>query len=633
MMRKGYVHALEGIIAALIITLYLTSMVSVPEAEDWTEARVSKQSEDLIAALDEAEILDKTVLRDDPKSFNAFMSAIDSSMAYTIKTSGLPDSHIDVGILVNDSYTVTASTTQTNNAPGAPATAYHREGTIRGVGFVISDTFDDGNVAYNVVDFDWDGDGTYESSSYSFSDQVTCPAESACAGEQYEVGPINTTLVLYQSSFAAQAKDAANTSLGDRPIYLDVSAANPRFERLDKFDALVTIGWSPSQLSTYRSSIESFLAEDNFLAAITDFSPQTIESTYLSSFGFDYIDAYQPNGTGPTTNVLYDTHSPKNESYNANNYYLETSIRLDDFSNTGSYRTGILRLQQQDITVRRSGGTVSFSTDSFAINYSAGDRVTLLQNTYQIASIDPFILYPVEQQRFSSFNTSRIRGDYYATRILRYLYNTTAYDMRANYTDSRQNRHPQWGNVQQSPCQPSSKPYRTGELTTVTGRTIPFLIVNFEIGYDPGTGCNQYFEYAYFNLNSAQGDQDFEDAREGPYQRDDKIRIGKDIYTVRPFANGNGTALRKDGPRIVGEIPVQTNVVSGGGQVALINRHISGHDDLSLLRSLILAGTTQRTWFTAPQNVGGESYGYTYTDTAQFGHPQAYILHTVWWLE
>ncbi|MDY6766158.1 MAG: hypothetical protein SVW77_02215 [Candidatus Nanohaloarchaea archaeon] len=648
--RKGYVHALEGVIAALIVVVYLNSIVTVPGTTQWETTRISKQSEDLLSALDRSGFLDRVVLRGDSDSFNALVNTLESSLSYSVRVSGLPKRFIDVGVIADNTSTIRSSTAAlASRPPGVPRSvdgSGYREGTLTAAGFdtlevVLSDTVENGIRDYSSVNLDLDGDGDYGGTGegpYNASDRFLCDAADAgCSiSETYEIGPSNDTLVLYNASTAADLQEmVSRMDIGMRTVDIRFETFNPFDESLSRFDALWIEDWTAGEMAARDDLFSDFLRDGRMMLIHSDIAKSAIDSNYLSTLGFDYVNEYRVSGSGTTRNILYSLHGPKNKSYRSTQYYLEGGMRLDEFTDVGGHDEGTLQLRNTEITVKRWSDSVSFSTESFAVNHSTGSSVTLEGNTYEVESLAPLELAPSGQQRFESFETERSESDYHATPMEGRTYNITEYDTSAQFSQAFQNLTDLPQDYSSGPvntvCDWQDEPYRSGDVT-VRGTTYTFVMVNFEAE----APCDSYFEFVYFDLND-DGDVNDDDladfSQEGPYQDGYEINISGDRYTVSPHLDGEGFDLRKIGPRFVGEIPVSRGVYGGGGSAALVRRASLGHDDASLLASVIARETQEKQSFTRPRSLGETSLGYTYTSSAGTGTTFGYTLETVWWFQ
>ncbi|MDY6773743.1 MAG: hypothetical protein SVS85_00960, partial [Candidatus Nanohaloarchaea archaeon] len=635
--RKGYIHALEGVIAALIVVVYLSSILSVPETTDWETARISKKSEDLLSALDRSGFLDRTVLRGDSESFAAFVNALDSSIFYSMKLSGLPKRYVDVGVLVKNSSTYIFSTQEGRGGgtelPDSEGGRY-RHGNLNAgppfgdVPFVISDTVYNDIRGYTSVNFDFNGNGEFgdrvngvDEGPYNFTDRFPCNSSlGGCSGSQaYEVGEFNTTLLLYNGTTAESLADLeSNTSIGRRSVELSYETVNPFYRSVENLDVLWVEDWSAAEMENSRSLFEEFLRRGHLLFIHSAVDSSEIDSNYLSTLGFDYLQGYGLEGSGGTRNVLYSVHGPRNSSYRSAQYYLDSTIRIDGLTDEGGYLSGTVTVRGNDIEFRVSGETVSFETESFSIDYREGETVILEGNSYRIEKVRPLVLNPSGEQGFDSFETEKIDADYHVTRMEGREYNITDHDTSAQFDQKFQNRSdlPQDysdGPVN-TPCDWEDYPYKFGDVV-VEGIEYNFSLVNFE----PQTPCDQYFEFAYFDFNQ---DGDFDDdnlvrfSEEGPYQSEYIANISGSRYEVSPHLDGDGIDLIRVGQRLVGEFPVSRDVFGRGGSAALVRRGHLGNDDMHLIASLMAVETQEELVFSRSGSLGTPSLSYSYTSSA-----------------
>ncbi len=643
-------------IAALIVVFYLTSIVSVPDPTDWTRTRISKTSEDIMSTMDRSGVLDDVVMRDDTASFNALVNALDSSLTYTISVTDLPRPRVTVAVLSNNSSSYEDTTSPGDHGGTGLPTTYspYRQGDLDTlaagepdrfgqVEYVLSDTQDDGTTAYTRINLDLDGDGSFNDPGegpHALHDRFECDAGvPGCDGHVYEVGPFNDTVVLHAASYTdTLAAERPNVSIGRRDTAFTYETVNPSLESLDRYEAAITPAWTASTLDAYSGPLDGFLSDGKFLLVHSDAIDRQADlqdGDYLGDRGLRYITRYSVEGSGSTTNILYTVNGAGNTSYRSTSYYLDAPLTTYDFTDTGSQYEASLQINGQSLTARvpYSEDSVSFSTEAYAHPYEVGDRVVLAGNAYIIDGIRPLRLEPLDQQRFDTFDTERVDADYHLTRMEERSYNISAYDAAASTSDSTSDPNdPRLDGVVDTPCDTDTYPFRFGTVT-VDSEPHRFLMINFEAE----APCTSYYEYVYFNFTS---DSDFSDSAsetpdgysgEGPYQVEDTVQIDRFNYTVVPDTDGQGLSLTRQGPRLVGEIPVSRGAVEGQGRISLVRRMDLGDDDHHLLGVLTARETESSYRFTAPRTLGDISFGYTYTSLAGEENRFGYTLDTIWW--
>lgn len=245
-------HAIEGVLASLLVLLYLGNIVSVPPQTDWERTALTKRSSDIMGLLSRTGDLDEYIVQDDPQSLDALLNVMGAGVGYTMFLQGLPEREIETLILMNDSEILRSGTTATSSVPSAPDSEFnYRRGTINGVDFVLSDSGNgNGILKYNFVSFDFNDDGDYSTTALDYVEgpyQTTmevdwCPG-GTCTGQRYQVGYINDTLTLYDvssrgwlweefGSFAVQDINVTN-DIQAQELFPQIELGAPAFSMVD----------------------------------------------------------------------------------------------------------------------------------------------------------------------------------------------------------------------------------------------------------------------------------------------------------------------------------------------------------------------------------------------------------------
>ncbi len=202
MNRKGYLHAIEGVIAGLLIVFYVGAMVEAPPPTDWTETSLTKRSGDLLGTLSRTGLLDTAVMKDSPQILTAVMESMSADMEYRMRLQGVPQPTLNVGMLSRLQHITRSGSASSSCPPGVNSVEFGcRSGTIEGVEFVLSDLNNNSVMKYNAVNFDFTGDSEYDDDSpdegpFRFGDLVDWCPDGTCQGT-FQVGYINDTLTLY----------------------------------------------------------------------------------------------------------------------------------------------------------------------------------------------------------------------------------------------------------------------------------------------------------------------------------------------------------------------------------------------------------------------------------------------------
>ncbi|MDY6789438.1 MAG: hypothetical protein SVV03_05765 [Candidatus Nanohaloarchaea archaeon] len=205
-MRKGYMHAIEGVISSLLVVIYIGALISSPSPTDWSRTSISKRSGDLMESLSRTGWLDRAVARDSPETLKGISQSIDSGMSYSMQVEGVPPSEASVSLLANRSNiqrTPSFRDTRLGQDDGLPESeSVYRSGTILGTDFALSDIREDGKTLYTTVNFDLNGNGNYSDTvggviegPYRFGNILKGCLEEECG--PFSVGYINDTLTTY----------------------------------------------------------------------------------------------------------------------------------------------------------------------------------------------------------------------------------------------------------------------------------------------------------------------------------------------------------------------------------------------------------------------------------------------------
>ncbi len=242
MKRKGYMYAIEGVIASLLVLIYIGSIISAPSPTDWSNTAISKRSSDFLESLSRAGWLDKSVARYSPEIISGISNSMETGMSYSMYVSGVPASSVSVSLLMNDSDIYRAGSqvnSSLNASDGLPEPySVYRSGEILGTSFVLSDAQPDGKTVYNAVSFDLNEDGNYSSvvegareGTYVFGDTLDACLNERCG--KFYIGYMNDTLTLYSMESYENIVDSDSITAGSFKTDLSYSAQELRPE-IDK---------------------------------------------------------------------------------------------------------------------------------------------------------------------------------------------------------------------------------------------------------------------------------------------------------------------------------------------------------------------------------------------------------------
>lgn len=234
-MRKGYLYALEGVIASLLVLLYLGNIVTVPQTTEWQSTDINTRSGDVIRTLHQTGVLEDVLVDDDPDRLDAALQAMGTGLDYNMWVSGLPRPTIEARVLATDAMTEQSPTTGTGST---------RTGTSDMVGaFELRNTSYEALFKYDAAWFDYDNSGSYENDEgpCSFGDLLAdCTDKpSGLQDQAIQVGYINDTLTLYNITRYDKYTDRSDLSLDHISPELVFTATELR-EDIEVSDAALT---------------------------------------------------------------------------------------------------------------------------------------------------------------------------------------------------------------------------------------------------------------------------------------------------------------------------------------------------------------------------------------------------------
>lgn len=199
-------HAIEGVLASLLVLIYLGNIVSAPGQTDWDRTSLTKRASDLLSMLSRTGHLDQYIVQDDPRSLDALLNVMGAGLGYTFYIQGLPERQVDTRVVMNDSEVLRAPTRHASSVPSAPESEFeYRRGSINGIEFVLSDSGNNNSIQkYNYIHFDFNDDGDFDTITQQFEEGpfVTgetvdwCPG-GTCTDHDYQIGYMNETLTMY----------------------------------------------------------------------------------------------------------------------------------------------------------------------------------------------------------------------------------------------------------------------------------------------------------------------------------------------------------------------------------------------------------------------------------------------------
>lgn len=274
--RKGFLYAVEGIIAALIIFGYVGQFLTLPlHRTDWNQAQLQQQSRELLSALDVANLTPIIVENRQQDLSGLLRFFLGETRGFSVTTLGLPKPTIRVGVWVNGSDVITmnldtadcegkqtddVSLCLTNAATDARFTTK----------FLVVDN--DTNLLrdYDSVWIDTDGNGVLDEPNPLVVNQIfTAGADTFSVGA---IPPNGSFITFYNASLARQfAERFPPFTLNGRRVVFAFTPVSVGSD-LSPFDAVVFKDYK--NLSTHFQVLSNFLDLGKGLLEIVDFTSQ-----------------------------------------------------------------------------------------------------------------------------------------------------------------------------------------------------------------------------------------------------------------------------------------------------------------------------------------------------------------------
>lgn len=244
-MRKGYMYALEGVIAGLLVVFYVGSMVQTPEPTSWDKTVLTRRAGDLMNIYSRTGMLEDAILENDPSRLSTLTSVVGGGVDYRLEVDKIPKSEVEVGIVRSgERYRITDAPVdiEPSNYDGITSEEdYAKRGTFGEKEFILVDSVEDGNRRLNTVYFDFDGDGDYGESGVAPHDLQEgpyivghifegCFQESCSEPSTFQIGYVGDALGVYRMDDVeglVRNRKATSNGFGIRMSYTGVGMSEP----------------------------------------------------------------------------------------------------------------------------------------------------------------------------------------------------------------------------------------------------------------------------------------------------------------------------------------------------------------------------------------------------------------------
>lgn len=602
--RKGFMHSLEGTIAAMLLLFYALEVLGNMNAQQtsWTPATSKQEMQEFLIAFKSSDYRGMLFSGKLGEFSGIARYFLGEGRGYAVTLSGLPKDFFEVGVIINR----TANTMSTVNKTACivPTEFSCYNGTFQGTPYYLADYVSgapDGREYYDVIYFDFDGNSIINSSEGPFTEGNILKI----SGTYWDIGRINNAtgnVSFWEAERLVEViKNVKDTRINGRETKFSVRGAT--FDAgLSEFDAIAIAG--NINVSRYEGLMREFMQAGGGVVWLRNISSSgDIGSVEKNIFGLAWVDN---STTMADNNGVLPRTTPGTQAYLARKYFIYSGLVADTGStNTGGYITdGIpnnetahignitLRRQKYAVLVTMSlgspvydrarvdagdpknnftyeaelsvGGSIIIDGNNYTLKEisSGGTRAVFsVKEDYSFADFLPqnIKLYPVSGSEDNIFANGRLRQ-----------YNITPRALGSKIVSS----------ASESACTGGEATLPPGAHNCGTfsaGANYPFAITNVSKNY---TLLN-----IDWNMNGA-----FNDPAEPTYSTGTLIEFGPEKYRayVDPAGAGVTWALEKRRP-----VPYATINYPGVGAAVWMPDTMSSADEWSLFTSALMASANK----------------------------------------
>ncbi len=330
---KGFIHAVEGIMASLLLLVYLASIPPpVGQKADWGASIMKQTGSEYLASMNQAN-LSRLIIGNNAGALGELNRYFFAGSRISLASESMPKERINVGVLSNYSgnpviYFYAAPTSKAACDAAGWATEYGciiNSSNPLGKTAILADT-DSGNfnnrTDYDAVYFDINGNAAYDSGEGPFLQNSI----ATIGQDYYSLGYVDNTSkssALLNASWAIKLNsNIAPVNINGRNITMLFFSADPA-AGISRFDALVIAG--PLNISAYETALRNFLAQGKGIAEISNMSNATFNSAQSSIFGIQAVN-YTILGSNSNATLSRDIAFP--EPAGVKDFFAGTAMRF-----------------------------------------------------------------------------------------------------------------------------------------------------------------------------------------------------------------------------------------------------------------------------------------------------------------
>lgn len=564
---KGFIHAVEGIMASLLLLVYLASIPPpVGQKADWGASIMKQTGSEYLASIDRAN-LSRLIIGNNAGALGELNRYFFAGSRISLASGSMPKERINVGVLSNYSgnpviYFYAAPTSKAACDAAGWATEYGciiNSSNPLGKTAILADT-DSGNfnnrTDYDAVYFDINGNAAYDSGEGPFLQNSI----AKIGQDYYSLGYVDNSSkssALLNASWAIKLNsNIAPVNINGRNITMLFFSADPA-AGISRFDALVIAG--PLNISAYETALRNFLQQGRGIVEISNMSNATFNSAQSSIFGIQAVN-YTILGSNSNATLSRDIAFP--EPAGVRDFFAGTAMRIaapitdttgydvSRLPDPASVRLGIFNSGGASVSfalARNSAnyGAIYFDTNndrnftnplSDLTGYPAGSTFNISENRYAVKGIDAAGAYadirPFANHTFRNINSSMklavsggsaavMEEENYYSISTNAIGSAVPIDLYAN---------PVLGN-------PSTLPQGMHTYGVINKSTSNIDGAHYNIA-----ATNATANYTLFNIDF-NADGDYSGAGEGPFTTGELVAMGPEQYRIKISYDGSRATL------------------------------------------------------------------------------------------
>ena len=320
-------HALEAVIAAIVLMTYTSTILQYPKADAlWPEMKQKQEQREYLSSFNDAG-LSRLIVENKPREFIGITEHfLGSRRYYGLGTNGLLPPNLVIGVMSNESIKV--NTALLNPCPGNVTSEYNcYDSTFKGYRFVLIDN--DSGTGNNVEDYDSifidsNGNGIYEiyegpralSSTLNISGGIW--VFSSVDNSTHNVEFIRGDDIIRYS------ENIHNAKINNRETNISIRAKTNESD-MEDIDILIIPRYM--NLMKIKSKLNRFLDEGKSIIEVANITKNNLDDAQKDIFGLQYIDM----DTTPAfdRNITMSQKNVSDGTYQIGKYFSQTGMRIE----------------------------------------------------------------------------------------------------------------------------------------------------------------------------------------------------------------------------------------------------------------------------------------------------------------